>query len=207
MIKNFQDPKKIIKAEQEQLYAIYNDNEALKRFWRQRYEETYSHLLDSRSEFGRYGVIAEYLTRVIQKGHVLDVGCGTGILAELIEKDLLSYTGLDISEEAIRLGRGKMPEMRENFHAVRFEEFRPDHTFDALVANEVLYYIDTGIFFDQCHRLLKPEGHLIISIFDFPDGKKLLEELKHKLQSPFETDVINPRKKLTWHILAGKFKP
>ncbi len=206
MINNLKDPQKIIKAEQEQINAKYNDNEALKKFWGQRYEETYSHLLDSRNEFGRYGVIAEYLTRVIQKGRVLDVGCGTGILAELIDKDLLIYTGLDISEEAIKIARQKMPEMSSVFHTTRFEEYRPDHTFDALVANEVLYYINTGIFFDQCNRLLKPGGHLIVSIFDFPDGRKLLEELKLKLQSPFEATVTNPRKRLTWNILAGIFK-
>jgi len=196
----------MIASEIEKIKPIYQDTNALKDFWENRYTETYHDLLESRNEIGRHGVIAEYITKIIRKGTVLDIGCGTGILAELLDLDLFQYTGLDIAREAIALARGKQPGLKNRFHNIRFEEYQSEKPFDVIVANEILYYVDAGIFFKQCNRLLAPRGHLIVSVFDFKKGKTLLPVIKARLATPFEISVSNPEADLKWEVIAGEFK-
>lgn len=196
----------MIASEIEEINPLYQDSNALQDYWNKRYAETYNDLLESKMEMGRYGIITEYLRRIIRKGKVLDVGCGTGIIAEMLNLEQIEYTGIDIAKEAIQKAKEKpyAPECR--FFNLRFEEYQPEEHFDAIIANEILYYVDRGKFFQQCNSLLAPQGHLIVSVFNFNAGRKLLPEVRNKLNDLFETSVYNPQNNLQWNILAGKFK-
>jgi 2-polyprenyl-3-methyl-5-hydroxy-6-metoxy-1,4-benzoquinol methylase len=199
------DPEKMIRQEGERLRALEHDPQALQAFWEKRYRDTYRTLLADRSEFGRYGVVAEYLLRLLPGGSVLDTGCGPGILAGLLKGSSLHYTGIDISEEAVALARKNHPELQDRFHAVALDQFEPGERFDALTAIEILYYLDAGAFFSHCSRLLKPGGHLIVTMYDFAESRKLLPEVEKHLTDPFRAEVYNAEKGLRWHVVAGKF--
>ena len=200
------NPDKMIASEMEEINSVSQDNNALQEFWEKRYAETYHDLLESKNEMGRYGIITEYLRRVIRQGKVLDVGCGTGLIAELLDLEQIKYTGIDIATEAIQKAKEKPYAPKCRFFNIRFEEYQPEKHFDAIIANEILYYVDPGKFFEWCNQSLKPQGHLIVSVFDFDAGRKLLPEIRNKLYNLFETSVYNPESNLQWNILAGKFK-
>ncbi len=199
------DPEKMIREETERLRALGRDRQARQAFWEERYRDTYRTLLADRSEFGRYGVVTEYLRRILPEGKVLDIGCGPGILAGLLEGSALQYTGIDLSEEAITLARQNHPSLQEHFHVASYDQFGEAGDYDAIVASEILYYIDAEDFFVHSRRLLKPGGHLIVTIYDFEKGRELLPEVEKRLVRPFRADVYNAEKGLRWHVVAGKF--
>ena len=203
--KDAYDPEKMIRTERERIASLGDDPAMLRSYWEERYRETYESLLADRSEYGRYGVVAEYLLRMLPAGSVLDVGCGPGILAGLLQHSTLSYTGLDISGEAIRLAKARFPELREHFHISSFETFRSQKRYDAVVAVEILYYVDAEIFFRSCDRLLRPGGHLVVTLYDFGESRRLLPIVSERLKDPFRAEVYNAEKGLRWHVVAGKF--
>ncbi len=198
------DPDRIIHFEMRKIRPIYRKTEALKAFWEERYENTYRELLDSRNEIGRHGVIVEYITRVIRQGNVLDAGCGTGIFGELLNASSFRYTGIDIAEKAINLAQNKLPNMRDRFLNVRFEEYRPEEKFDVIIANEMVYYMETELFLQQCNRMLAENGHLVISVYDFEKGREILSRIEERIDHPFEISVTNPGAGLKWNIVAGR---
>lgn len=94
---------------------------------------------------------------------ILDVGCGTGLNAKNLTKLGHTVVGIDLSPVAI-----------EEFRAKGFEgsvvdiesgplPFEPN-SFDLVYASEVIEHcIDTEGFLDAMHRVLKPDGILMLS--------------------------------------------
>ena len=205
MMKN-RDAGQAVSSEIKKIKTINLDTPALKSFWDNRYNETYNDVLENNNEIGRHGIIAEYIHRIIKKGNILDIGCGTGILAELLDMELFNYLGLDLSKEALKKATEKLPALKTRFKNIRFEEFISNNTYDVIVCNEVIYYMDIKILLQKCIKLLDKNGHFIVSIFDFKEGKKLMPVIKAKLESPFEITIHNPGVNFKWHLLAGRFK-
>jgi SAM-dependent methyltransferase len=106
----------------------------------------------------------------IRRGLVVDIGCGSGILAERLAAAGYSFLGIDISPAMVRIARGRVPGAR--FVADSFLEARiPDC--DAVTATGECfnYLLDRRndarrlrSFFRRIHRALRPGG---IFVFDF----------------------------------------
>jgi len=99
---------------------------------------------------------------------VLDIGCGTGQLLSVLGKqypDAHLY-GLDLAynmsrHAAERLGRNAM---LVNGDAEQLP-FR-DGSFDLVVSSSTVQWIDNiDAFFQQCHRVVRPDGYLCIAFF------------------------------------------
>jgi len=112
---------------------------------------------------------------------VLDIGCGEGDLLIQLNNTYNEVWGIDISESRIDRVRKKINYM-DSIHVRREDanmklEF-PDHYFDTIIAIAVLEHIfDPFEFINECHRLLKPGGHLIIEVPNvafFPNRLRLL---------------------------------
>jgi len=198
------DPERMIHSEMDQLRSLRGKKDELQTYWEERYSETYTTLFEDRSKLGRYGVIAEYLARVVREGLVLDAGCGPGILATLLPAPALSYVGIDIAPEAIRLAKAKNPGSGVRFYCSALEDFRTPERYQAIVANEILYYVDDREFMKHVDRLLAPGGHFVASLYDFDEGRKLIPVIAGMLKNPFTCEVYNDDKKLKWVILAGE---
>ncbi|WP_029331300.1 class I SAM-dependent methyltransferase [Exiguobacterium oxidotolerans] len=81
---------------------------------------------------GSRKTIIPFLKSVITAGKMLDLGCGDGAACRLLE-DSFDMTGLDLSEEMIRIARDKSPTLD---FVVGTGEALPfvDHAFDAVLA-------------------------------------------------------------------------
>lgn len=99
---------------------------------------------------------------------VLDAGCGTGRLLELLKKDGHRVVGVDTSAEAIGFCRKKgIAEARR----ADLNTFRPMGTFDAVTCMDVLYHArirSEKKILKTFWRALRPGGRLILQVPAFP---------------------------------------
>jgi SAM-dependent methyltransferase len=98
---------------------------------------------------------------------VLEVGCGTGRLAEALEeRELARVWAVDASEAMI----ARAKELGVNARVARAEAlpFKAGW-FDAVVMRMVLHLVDRPRAFEQAARVLRPQGRLVIATED-PDS-------------------------------------
>lgn len=124
----------------------------------------WSCLDENPTERARHAVIGMYCRKYFPNGRILDVGCGEGTLADFLSDDQKqNYLGIDLSSEAIRIGRGKRTELK--FQNIAAEIFETDQKFNIIVFNEVLYYTEHENIFKKYSELLEPDGIVILSLY------------------------------------------
>lgn len=103
----------------------------------------------------------------IRRGHIVEVGCGSGIAAACFLARGYTVTGTDVSPAMIRLARANAPAAQ--FRVAPIERLRPPPC-DAVVAvGEIVNYVSGGLpvlqrFFRRVHDALRPGG---VFAFDF----------------------------------------
>lgn len=98
---------------------------------------------------------------------VLDVGCGTGMLAEVLASVAKTVTGVDISSKSIEIARRRPTQANVTFSNVSLQSFARscDRRFDVVVANMVLMNTpDISTFLDSIKLLLSASGGFIATI-------------------------------------------
>lgn len=97
-------------------------------------------------------------------GSVLDVGCGTGPLSLALADAGFQVTAVDLIEGM--LARARQTDSRVNWvHAPFSDKIAPKASFDAVVALGFLEYQErAGKELVRMARLLKPGGHLLLSV-------------------------------------------
>jgi trans-aconitate methyltransferase len=117
------------------------------------------------SEDQRYRSVSALILRTVLPGHqidLLDVGCGPGNLVPYLSP-IERYTGLDISAAAVgRAPRGPGIE----YTVARLEDYEPERQFSTILFNEVLYYCQFEEMIPRYAKFLKPEGHMVTSLYD-----------------------------------------
>jgi ubiquinone/menaquinone biosynthesis C-methylase UbiE len=93
---------------------------------------------------------------------VLEIGCGTGYHSGVVLSQEASVTGIDISEECLRVCAKKHPNFYSLIKANMEEIPLPDSSFDAIVIFGSLSYGDPKKVKQEVFRLLKSGGHLIV---------------------------------------------
>ena len=119
--------------------------------------------LRGRDEAARYRAVRSATEHYAHDGFVLDIGCSQGILQEGLRYG--RYLGVDNCEQSITLARRKC-DRRTQFVCADASNFVADQPPDAVVMNEVLYYLPDPIGVVAHHaRRLAPGGVVIISIY------------------------------------------
>jgi len=93
---------------------------------------------------------------------VLDVGCMDGAIGALIKKQNNIVYGIDLSESAVSkaLNKGIKAKVGD---AEKFIDFSANY-FDVITASEIIEHVyDTDKFLCEIHRVLKPDGYLILT--------------------------------------------
>ena len=122
--------------------------------------------------FGQWGERMADVAAVGPGQHVLDVACGTGLLARAMASRVApggSVTGLDLNPGMLAVARRLAPaiDWREGpAEALPFD----DNRFDAVVSQfGLMLFADPASAMREMQRVLKPGGHLAVAVFDALD--------------------------------------
>lgn len=114
----------------------------------------------------------------IEKGdHVLDLGCGAGVIAEYVaNRTGASVTGLDYAEPAIAEAKERTKSNSSQLTFVTGDMNAldlPESSFDKIISVDTLYWVaDLTDTVAQVAKLLKPGGQMGIFMLDFlPEGR------------------------------------
>lgn len=158
--------------------------------------------LNSDGDAGRYAILLGHLVR---RGgsSVLDVGCGPGRLLDFLSRGpLTTYTGLDISEEAIRVARESAKAAEAHFAVSTAEAYSPDRKYDLIVFNEVVFYLqEPPAVLLRYHDYVEDGGQLLVSMFDCPYARLLWRRLGRVFDTTESTQVVKDRNH-SWSIRA-----
>ena len=117
-------------------------------------------------EFSFVASYGEDLLSLLQpkaEEHILDIGCGTGQLTDLIGKSVSKIIGLDNSAEMIEAARNKFPDLE--FILADASSFDLDTEFDAIFSNAALHWVlDYQSCIERMYRHLKPGGRLVLEM-------------------------------------------
>lgn len=91
--------------------------------------------------------------------HVLEVGCGTGLLTAALVTQVALVTAVDVSETLLRAARRRVVGANVRFllasaHQLGFSA----RTFDCVIGSSVLHHLDVPLALQEFHRVLKPRG-------------------------------------------------
>jgi 2-polyprenyl-6-hydroxyphenyl methylase/3-demethylubiquinone-9 3-methyltransferase len=104
----------------------------------------------------------------LPEARVLDVGCGGGILAESMDKQGATVTGIDMAESPLAVARLHQTESGTNVTYLQstaegLAEQRPQE-FDVITCLEMLEHVPSPIdVIEACVRLVKPGGDVFFS--------------------------------------------
>jgi len=109
-----------------------------------------------------------------QNNVVLDAGCGNGRLYEFLNDSHINYHGLDSSQNLINIAKSNYP--TGNFQIGDITTLPwPDNKFDTIFCIATLHHIPSAKLRQQVisefHRVLKPNGHLIMTNWNLLNSK------------------------------------
>lgn len=102
---------------------------------------------------------------------ILDVGCGTGTMAELLTQEGFQMTGLDLSEAMIKRAkqRASRKKLAINYFQANAADFRLERPVDAAYSffdslNNIINPADLESAFECVYRALKPGGSWVFDV-------------------------------------------
>lgn len=106
-----------------------------------------------------------FAKQLVQGKMTLDAACGMGYGTAILAQKAYKVVGIDISKEAIVHCKKYYQMINTQFINMNCTNLAfPNETFDQVVSFETLEHINKAErFVEELHRVLKPEGRLIIS--------------------------------------------
>lgn len=131
----------------------------------------------------------------IQRGeHVLDVACGTGILARTVAervKETGAVVGLDINEGMLAVAARQAPHIQWQQGKAESLPF-DNNSFDAVVSQfGLMFFEDRQTAIKEMVRVLKPGGRLAVVVWDALDNTPGYAAMVKLLQKLFGDQVAN----------------
>jgi len=122
---------------------------------------------------------------------LLDIGCGTGVFAQLVNeiRPKIEIHGLDFSREALRKA-SQFYDLCWNINIDVEDVPMEDNKYDAVLCMEVLEHVyDVTHILREIYRLLKPTGKALISVPNLAYWRYRLQLLRGVLPHP---EIFNP---------------
>lgn len=137
-----------------------------------------------------------------RQAHILDVGCGDGILALYLAGSGRKIVGIDPDGGCIERATEKITNENVSFYKTRFEDFTAeDESFDAVIFTASLHHMNMNRAVEKADRLLRQGGILLIvgcarpsSVIDWiVEGLRVipsfLSSKLHRIKTPEEINV------------------
>lgn len=127
---------------------------------------------------------------------VLDLGCGTGYLTNVIAATGAEVIGIDNSFDMIAKAKNEYPSVE--FRVMSATEFHFDESFDAIFSNAVLHWIlDKEKAIDCMYTNLKRSGRLVLEMGGKGNVEAIVNALKDSLQ---KRGLIDSASKQIWYF-------
>ena len=98
-----------------------------------------------------------------QKRAALDVGCGSGVLAETLSYEYERVIGIDISEEMLRIARVRRSRPNIEYVLADANTVQLEERFDLICSANTLHHVeDLKATLGRLRSLLQPGGRLIV---------------------------------------------
>ena len=158
-------------------------------------------------ELPRNLVLAGAVNHFYPKPAVLDVGCGSGRLAQLFQRYPFSrYVGVDLSAEGLARARSLGLDGVAWVEA-DYETWRPDGSFDAIIFNECIGYArDPAATLQAFGVHLAPGGRFFLSHFRFGSYAAQWRRIESVAEVEAATAVMSPRGQI-WDIKVLRPRP
>jgi len=155
-----------------------------KNIVREGYDKIASQYDEYREPFNNEDELNEFMSLVKPGGHILDAGCGSGVVARALVDKGFQVTGIDISKKMLELAKDRVPEATFEVADMTALEFE-DNSFDGIVSTYAVFHIPRAkhfSLFQDFHRILKKGSALLFSIgskeIDATDGVWEWEEFQ-----------------------------
>lgn len=104
-----------------------------------------------------------FTSKFVSGKRVLEVGCGPGLGLGYLSRNANQVVGGDITRDSLRVAqehyRGRVGLTLMDAHKLPFR----NACFDVVVCLAAIIYLDLPVFIDECHRVLKKDGTLILN--------------------------------------------
>jgi 2-polyprenyl-3-methyl-5-hydroxy-6-metoxy-1,4-benzoquinol methylase len=139
-----------------------------KEKWDEEYTQGKWEYLNNVRDGIRYSIIVDYIHNYFNdSASILDLGCGSGILQKKLSGNYSIYTGVDISDSAIKSANHRK-DYKTKFHSEDLEKFTPDRGYNCILFNESLYYFKDPLQLIESYKpFLNNEGIFAISMWDY----------------------------------------
>ncbi len=149
----------------------------------------------------QYGEDLFGLLQVKEGEHILDIGCGNGALTARLHALGANVTGLDGSEDMLRLAREQYPHL--TFLYADATDFRLPGPVDAVFSNAVFHWIsDQHALLNCVANALKPGGRLVCEF----GGKGCAENIHAALERAFTRHGL-PYRRTFYFPTVGEYAP
>lgn len=150
-------------------------------------------LYDKKHSFvSHYGHAVVELLAPENGEEILDIGCGTGDLAQEIAMSGAAVFGIDPSAEMIKKANLKFPEL--HFQVGNAKDFQLDKKFDAVFSNATFHWIpklNHPKVLNRIKKHLKPNGRLIVEM----GGSGNVETIRNAITSILSKHGFNDQAK------------
>ena len=138
-----------------------------RRIVKRGYETCARDYAESRDQFQNESYLQDLAQRLPVGGRILDLGCGSGkpIDAFFLAKGF-DVTGIDVSEEQIRLAKQTLPSGRFVQGEMTEVDF-PAESFEAIVSFYAIFHVpreEHAALLRKAWGLLRPGGHLLVTM-------------------------------------------
>ncbi|TBR12119.1 MAG: bifunctional 2-polyprenyl-6-hydroxyphenol methylase/3-demethylubiquinol 3-O-methyltransferase UbiG [Lysobacter sp.] len=151
----------------------------------------------------------------LQGAHLLDVGCGAGLLSEAMARAGADVTAIDLSPELVRIARLHALETGTtvDYRLQSVEDLASADSagFDAVTCMEMIEHVpDPAAIIDACARALRPGGRLFVSTLNRTPaafalaivGAEYITRLVPKGTHQYR-DFVRPSELAAWLRAAG----
>jgi SAM-dependent methyltransferase len=160
--------------------------------------------LAAAAETARYDAVRTACRAYAADGSVLDVGCSRGLLQPGLSYS--RYLGIDSHEEPLVHARQRADD-RTSFLRADADAYVPPHPLDAVVFNEVLYYLPRPVeTAERLARHLAPGGVLVISLCRSWATDQIVRQLAELFPVVEARRVVGPSS-LTWTVAVLRPEP